>query len=103
MLVVGKILNVEKHPNADKLVVTQVDLGGGGIVFIVTNDATIKVQDKVVVATIGHQFEQFNIEQRKVRGIESFGMFCGHEVTGIEGEGVTRLSEDAIVGSEFVK
>jgi phenylalanyl-tRNA synthetase beta chain len=101
MLIIGEILRIENHPNAEKLVITEVNVGDK-LLQVITNDKTVQVNDKVVVAMIGHKFDTFEIKETTLRGYISLGMFCGKEVTNLEGEGVSRLSKDVIVGSEFI-
>jgi phenylalanyl-tRNA synthetase beta chain len=83
MLVIGKILDVQPHPDpkVTKLKVTQVDVGSEKL-QIVTN-ATVVEGQKVVVAKIGHVFPEFTIEQRPLRGVDSHGMFCGEKEIGL--------------------
>ncbi len=71
---VGRILSVAKHPNADSLLICNVDLGGKAIT-VVTNDLTVKEGDKVAVALL---------PPKNIRGIISEGMFLG------AGEGVLK-------------
>lgn len=75
-VVVGKILEIEKHPNADKLVVTKVDVGNE-IIQIVTGADNIKVNDIVPIAKDGaHLPNDVKIKKGKLRDIESNGMMC---------------------------
>lgn len=75
-VVVGKILEIEKHPDADKLVVTKVDVGNEKI-QIVTGADNIKVGDIIPVAKDGAKLPGgVNIKTGKLRGIESCGMMC---------------------------
>jgi tRNA-binding EMAP/Myf-like protein len=84
MLVVGKIISVEPHPNpkVTKLKVTQVDVGTDKL-QIVTAAPNVAEGQKVVVAKIGHVFPDFTIELRKLRGLDSYGMFCGEQEIGL--------------------
>ena len=75
-VVVGKILEIEKHPDADKLVVTKVDLGEE-IVQIVTGANNIKVGDIVPIAKDGSELPGgVKIKKGMLRGVESCGMMC---------------------------
>ena len=75
-VVVGKILKIEKHPNADKLVVTNVDVGTE-ILQIVTGANNIKVGDIVPIAKDGSELPNgVKIKKGELRGIDSCGMMC---------------------------
>lgn len=82
-VVVGKILEVTKHPDADKLVVTKIDVGNGEILQIVTAATNIKVGETgqiVPVAKDGAELPKgVSIHTGKLRGVESQGMMCGME------------------------
>lgn len=83
MIKLSKVLSVEKHPNADKLVVCQVDIAEEYPLQIVTNLVNIQKGEKIPVALIGHSFSGFTIKQAKIRGVDSYGMFCGKDEIGI--------------------
>lgn len=75
-VVVGKILEVEKHPDADKLVVTKVDVGSEKI-QIVTGAKNIKVGDIIPVAKDGSELPNgIKIKKGQLRGVDSYGMMC---------------------------
>ena len=75
-VVVGKILEIEKHPNADKLVITKVDVGNE-VIQIVTGANNIKVNDIIPVAKDGTELPNgVKIKTGKLRGVESCGMMC---------------------------
>lgn len=75
-VVVGKILKIEKHPDADKLVITKVDVGNN-ILQIVTGANNIKVNDIIPVAKDGAELPNgVKIKTGKLRGVESCGMMC---------------------------
>lgn len=75
-VVVGKILEIEKHPDADKLVVTKVDVGTEKV-QIVTGANNIKVGDIVPIAKDGSELPGgVKIRKGKLRGIDSCGMMC---------------------------
>ena len=75
-VVVGKILEIEKHPNADKLVVTKVNVGNE-IIQIVTGAKNIKVGDIVPIAKDGAELpNNVKIKKGELRGVESCGMMC---------------------------
>ncbi|MGL5749500.1 MAG: phenylalanine--tRNA ligase subunit beta [Paraclostridium sp.] len=77
---VCRILEIEQHPDADRLKVTKVEVANGEILQIVTNATNINVGDFVPVARIGAVLPgDFKIKKGKLRGVLSEGMFCGAE------------------------
>ncbi|SFJ49811.1 phenylalanine--tRNA ligase subunit beta [Myroides guanonis] len=99
-VVVGHVLSCEKHPNADKLNVTKVDLGNGEIVQVVCGAPNVAAGQKVPVATIGTELydaegNAFQIKKGKIRGEESFGMICSEVELGIgtNGNGILVLED----------
>lgn len=75
-VVIGKILEIEKHPNADKLIVTKVD-SGDEILQIVTGANNVNVGDIVPIAKDGSTLPGgVNIKKGELRGVESNGMMC---------------------------
>jgi phenylalanyl-tRNA synthetase beta chain len=73
-VVVGTILGVEKHPNADRLLVARVETGGDHPLTIATAATNVAAGQTIAVATIGAQLPQLTIAPRKMRGIASEGM-----------------------------
>ncbi|MEG2086502.1 MAG: phenylalanine--tRNA ligase subunit beta, partial [Clostridia bacterium] len=109
-VVVGKILEIEKHPNADKLSVCQVDVGTK-TVQIVTNAKNITVGDKVPVSLDGAVlYDGTEIKTGELRGVKSDGMFCGKEelganesvYIGASSDGVLVLNQNEIVGESMI-
>ncbi len=87
-LVVGEVLTCVKHPNADKLSITTVDVGGENPLQIVCGAANVAAGQKVVVATVGTTVhptkgEPFLIKSAKIRGEQSEGMICAEDEIGI--------------------
>ncbi|MEM7040521.1 MAG: phenylalanine--tRNA ligase subunit beta, partial [Bacteroidota bacterium] len=87
-VVVGEVLTCEKHPNADKLRVCTVDIGGEEPSTIVCGAPNVAAGQKVVVATIGTilhptEGEPFKIKKAKIRGQESRGMICAEDELGL--------------------
>lgn len=83
-VVVGRILSIDQHPDADKLVVTKVDVGQE-IIQVVTGANNITVGDLVPVALVGANLaDGLKIKKGKLRGIESNGMMCSVEELGLE-------------------
>ena len=104
-LVIGHVLTREKHPNADKLSVTTVDVGGDTPLKIVCGAPNVAAGQKVVVATVGTTVhpthgEAFLIKKAKIRGEESEGMICAEDEIGLGDShaGIMILPEDAQVG-----
>jgi phenylalanyl-tRNA synthetase beta chain len=86
--VIGKVLTCEKHPNADKLSKTTVDIGNGVIAPIVCGAPNVSAGQKVVVATVGStcypsEGEPFTIQKAKIRGEVSEGMICAEDEIGL--------------------
>lgn len=73
-VVVGRILSVEKHPNADLLQVCKVDIGGEQPLTIATAATNVAAGQTIPVATIGAKLPHLTIEPRKMRGVMSEGM-----------------------------
>ncbi|MEM6724399.1 MAG: phenylalanine--tRNA ligase subunit beta, partial [Bacteroidota bacterium] len=87
-LVVGHVLECGKHPNADKLSLTKVDVGGEEHLQIVCGAPNVAAGQKVIVATNGAMIhpiegEPFKIKRAKIRGVESNGMICAEDEIGI--------------------
>ncbi len=100
-VVVAEVLEVVKHPNADRLNVCQVNVGDAQPLTIVCGAANVAVGIRVPCARIGAVLPgDFNIKQAKVRGIESFGMLCSAKELGLaeESSGLWLLPADAPVG-----
>jgi len=99
-VVVGKILEIAKHPNADKLVVTKIDVGTGlaGSIQIVTGADNIKEGDIIPVAKDGAELPGgLKIKTGKLRDVESFGMLCSIEEIGVELNDFPNQIEDGIM------
>jgi phenylalanyl-tRNA synthetase beta chain len=100
-VVVAQVLSVEKHPDADRLNVCQVNVGEEAPLTIVCGAANVAVGIKVPCARIGAVLPgDFKIKQAKVRGIASFGMLCSAVELGLatESDGLWIFPVDAIVG-----
>ncbi len=88
-IIVGEIMEVLPHPNADKLRVCKVDIGGGEIKDIVCGGSNLEVAMKVVVACPGAMVrwhgegEPVEIKNAKLRGVASFGMICAAVEVGL--------------------
>lgn len=87
-VVIGKVLSCEKHPNADKLKITHVDIGTDNPVQIVCGAPNVASGQTVPVATIGTTLytdtgESFTIQKSKIRGELSHGMICAEDELGL--------------------
>ncbi len=95
-VVVGKILEINQHPDADKLVVTIIDVGNEKV-QIVTGANNIKVGDYIPVALAGAKLPgEVKIKKGKLRGIESNGMLCSAGELGISDSVVPKENKDGI-------
>lgn len=112
-LVVGEILECEKHPDSNHLHVLKVDLGPKyGIKQIVCGAPNARTGLKVIVAMVGAHlgFDNIEIKQSKIRNVESNGMCCAlyeigvdkAELTPAQLNGIEELPNDAVVGNENV-
>jgi phenylalanyl-tRNA synthetase beta chain len=102
-VVVAEILSAEKHPDADRLRVCQVDVGEAAPVTIVCGAPNAAAGLRVPCARPGAKLPGIEIKVAKVRGVESFGMLCSTKELGLEGaaEGLMVLPDDAPVGEDF--
>ncbi|MGU3311924.1 phenylalanine--tRNA ligase subunit beta [Acinetobacter sp. M5A5_2a] len=100
-VVIGEVLTVEQHPDADRLRVTTVNIGSGEPLQIVCGAPNVRVGMKPPVATIGAVLPgDFKIKKGKLRGVESQGMLCGASEIDLEDkiDGLLELPADAPVG-----
>ncbi len=108
-VVVGKILSKGPHENADVLFVCQVEVGADAPIQIVTNAKNVKEGDIVPVALDGAVLPEGKIKKGKLRGVESFGMFCGLDTLGLtindfpyaDPEGVLVIEEECEIGQDI--
>jgi phenylalanyl-tRNA synthetase beta chain len=105
-IVVGQIVSKDQHPEADKLWVTKVDVGGEEQLQIVCGAQNFNAGDKVPVAMVGATLpDGMAIKKAKLRGIESRGMNCSARELGLgdDHEGLMILPPDAPVGMPFAE
>ena len=120
-IVVGQIKKIEPHPDADKLIICQVDVGTGEDIQIVTGAPNVKEGDKVPVVLDGgrvaggHDGKMteggIKIKKGKLRGIESDGMMCSIEELGSSRDyypdapesGLYDMGADAVVGTDAIE
>lgn len=104
-VVIGEVMSVEQHPDADKLRVTQVNIGDAEPLQIVCGAPNVTVGMKVPVATVGAVLPSedktgFKIKKSKLRGVASNGMLCGaSEIDLVDDiDGLLELPNDAPIG-----
>lgn len=104
-LVVGEVKECGKHPGADRLSLTKVDVGGDELISIVCGAPNVAAGQKVVVATVGAELhpvegDPFTIKKGKIRGEVSEGMICAEDEIGLghSHDGIIVLPADATVG-----
>ncbi len=115
-VIVGEVLSIEKHPDADRLQVAKVDVGknNGGTLQIVCGAPNLQKGQKVPVALPGAevifknekgQEQKFKIKESKIRGVESFGMICAEDELGLgeDHSGIMVLPDDAPVGDNLAR
>jgi phenylalanyl-tRNA synthetase beta chain len=103
-VVVGRVVSLEPHPNADKLRICQVDVGKGEPLNIVCGAPNVEKEGRYPVALIGAELPGgFKIKKAKLRGVESTGMLCSAKEIGLsdQAEGLMLLSADAPVGESL--
>ncbi len=104
-LLIGKVMTCVQHPNADRLRVTTVDVGGPDLLQVVCGAPNVAEGQKVVVATVGttvypNEGEPFKINKSKIRGEVSEGMLCAEDEIGLGGShaGIMVLDENTPIG-----
>lgn len=111
-VVIGHVVAKDKHPEADKLNICQVDVGGEELSQIVCGAPNVDAGQKVIVAVPGARLPGgFKIKKAKLRGQESHGMICSLQELGIEGKAVPKafvdgifvLPQDAVVGADALE
>ncbi|MEL7566991.1 MAG: phenylalanine--tRNA ligase subunit beta [Dehalobacterium sp.] len=109
-VVVGEVLEIKPHPEADKLVVCNVNLGRE-VIQIVTGATNVKANHRVPVAPVGSELPGgFKLRKAKLRGLESYGMMCSAQELGIDEtlvgpesrDGILILSPDSPIGEDIV-
>lgn len=103
-IVVGEVKTCAKHPDADKLSITKVDIGAENLLDIVCGASNVAAGQKVLVATIGTTLynaeEPWTIKKSKIRGATSEGMICAEDELGLgtSHEGIMVLPSDVKIG-----
>ncbi|MDP4686040.1 MAG: phenylalanine--tRNA ligase subunit beta, partial [Salibacteraceae bacterium] len=105
-LVVGEVMECTKHPDADKLNCTKVNIGSGELLPIVCGAPNVAIGQKVIVATVGTELhpisgDSFTIKKAKIRGEVSEGMICAEDEigTGESHDGIMILPADTKIGT----
>jgi phenylalanyl-tRNA synthetase beta chain len=105
-VVIGEVLTCKKHPDADKLSVTTVNIGSGEPLHIVCGAPNVAAGQKVAVATVGTMVfkgnESIEIKKSKIRGELSEGMICAEDELGLGSghEGILVLDKDSVPGTK---
>ena len=103
-VVVGEVLSIQQHPDADRLRICQVDVGQEESLQIVCGASNVRVGLKIPAALCGAVLPgDFNIKKSKLRGVESLGMLCSEKELGLaaDANGLMELSSDAPVGIDI--
>ena len=109
-LLVGRVLKVDRHPNADRLTLPTIDLGKGGTITVVCGAPNVAVGQKIAFAREGSSLysarsgRQEELKATKIRGILSAGMVCSALELGLgdDHEGIVVLDDEAPVGTSLV-
>lgn len=104
-LVIGQVIDCQKHPNADKLSLCKVNIGTGEPLSIICGAPNVAKDQKVIVAPVGTTIypskgEPFEIKSAKIRGEASQGMICAEDEIGLgdDHDGIMILDENAEIG-----
>lgn len=103
-VVVGHVVSCEKHPDADKLNLCQVDVGEAENVQIICGAKNVRTGLKVMTALVGAKLPgDFKIKKAKLRGVESFGMICSESELGMSdaSDGIAELDLEASIGQDI--
>jgi phenylalanyl-tRNA synthetase beta chain len=105
-VVVGRIDKIEKHPNADRLVVCTVDVGAERKLTIATAATNVAEGQVIPVATIGAKLPELTIEPRKMRGVASEGMLISAGELALEADwfedGILQIERDLPLGANAI-
>ncbi len=106
-VVTGRIATLERHPNADRLQVAQVEIGSGAPLTIATAATNVAAGQTIAVATIGAQLPTLTIAPRTMRGVASQGMMISAEELALPAEwfedGIMQLEEGRALGVDAVE
>ncbi|HEY6326245.1 MAG TPA: phenylalanine--tRNA ligase subunit beta [Candidatus Cybelea sp.] len=106
-VVTGRIAQLEKHPNADRLQVARVDVGAAEPLTIATAATNVAAGQFIAVATVGAQLPELRIERRTMRGVVSHGMLISAEELALPAEwfedGILQLDQGTPLGADPVE
>ena len=109
-LIIGEVISTEKHPNADKLTLTKVNIGAADPLQIVCGAPNVAAGQKVVVAPVGSTIyptngEPLTMKVAKIRNVESYGMICAEDEigTGSSHAGILVLPDEVKVGTMAIE
>jgi len=104
-VVVARIVEAERHPEADRLQVCRVDAGQGGLLQIVCGAPNARPGLVAPLAMVGAQIGELKIAPARLRGVESNGMLCSARELGLDSDasGLFELPADAPVGQPLVE
>ena len=105
-VLIGRVLEVRQHPNADRLSLCQVDAGGGQPLEVVCGASNVQAGKSYPFAPVGAVLPGgLKLERRKIRGVESNGMLCSAKELGlgVDHAGILELTTDAPPGTPFLK
>ena len=104
-VIVAEVMECEKHPDADKLRITKLNIGTEELLQVVCGAPNVAAGQKVLLATVGTKLqgdggEEFKIKRSKIRGVESLGMICAEDELGIgtSHDGIMVLPVETRVG-----
>lgn len=106
-VIAGKIAELDKHPNADRLLVGRIDIGDGAPLTIATAATNVARGQTIAVATVGARLPQLTIERKKMRGVESEGMMISADELALPAEwfedGIMQFDEQLVPGTDVVE
>ncbi len=106
-VVVGRIEQLDKHPNADLLQIGRINIGNGALLTIATAAKNVAPGQTIAVATIGAQLPSLKIERRKMRGVESEGMMISADELALPAEwfedGIMQFDPAIELGTDVVE
>ena len=106
-VIAGRIQDLDKHPNADRLQIGKIDVGNGAMLTIATAATNVAQGQTIAVATIGAHLPHLKIERRKMRGVESEGMMISADELALPPEwfedGIMQFDPDIAPGTDVVE
>jgi phenylalanyl-tRNA synthetase beta chain len=109
-LIIGEVISTEKHPNADKLTLTKVNIGAAEPLQIVCGAPNVAAGQKVIVAPVGTTIypitgEPLTMKVAKIRNVESYGMICAEDEIGLgtSHAGIMVLPDDVKIGTSAIE